>query len=155
MKSNNCLSNHVSNLSLSSFIRNLFPSNLVAAAFRSVSAGTSLFTTPHLFYRFLLFFFFLLLLSFCFSPWPPVWIVHQNLFHQPRRCHSMFIYWLRRWEPLNEEPFRIDTGCSPLLAQMPLFLVLYQPLPWRDHSIPTSLATHLASLLLNMAHSSS
>lgn len=36
--------------------------------------------------------------------------------------------------------------CSP---QMPLYPVLYQPLPWRDHSILLSLATHLASLLLN------
>lgn len=32
---------------------------------------------------------------------------------------------------------------------MPLYPVLYQPLPWRDHSILLSLATHLASLLLN------
>lgn len=119
--------------------RNLFPANLVAAAFRSVSASSLLPTHPHTHrHTHLLSSSFCLLYHLCL-----VQIVHSNLFSQPHGCCYKSIYschksWLEHQEPLNEETSRIESAALPCSPEHLFFLSLTSR--YHGETIPLKLA---------------
>lgn len=131
MKSNRKNSNRIavifcgSNLFFSSFLRNLFPANLVAAAFRSVSASTSLHhTTLSSFFSSnspFISTFCLFSLTTCVLGGLFIRIYFTN--HADATPHSFTVAVNPGCNaeglimPLNEETFRIETSALPCLPK--------------------------------------